>query len=298
MCTILGLRKCENKRKTKCISKYVTTYNSQFYDKNERLKYYNDAYFRRPPVKVIIPEEIIDPEAELERREQERRKLFKFCPPEWTANNIMGLLLPRRTLPYEANIEDTEEDLRQRKCEINAWEESLIVKVIEKQKCPCSTITSHQIDFPPKPIPIKEEEDETEVVEEGTDIIIEIEREEGEEKPREKETPKHDGSMAILIHQQDDREQEERQLKLKKLSQKRPLDFTFEDSSRFSPTGMRQKWGFAQSACRYKLSEYRESISKVGCIIMKNNIHDHRNCPPWRCEHKLEDECLHFPDES
>lgn len=70
----------------------------------------------------------------------------------------------------------------------------------------------------------------------------------------------------------------------------KPFKITFADSSRFISSGGYSHWRTSGNAFakRANFSEYMDTISKNGCVVMKNNIHDHRNCANGKhCMHKI-----------
>ncbi|XP_068140280.1 uncharacterized protein [Drosophila tropicalis] len=73
----------------------------------------------------------------------------------------------------------------------------------------------------------------------------------------------------------------------------KPFKTAFADSSRFVASGNNSHWN--TSPTTYKklpnFSEYMDSISRNGCIIMRNKLHDHSKCLQNYCRHELKFTC-------
>ncbi|KAM7353214.1 uncharacterized protein ACRADG_005395 [Cochliomyia hominivorax] len=74
----------------------------------------------------------------------------------------------------------------------------------------------------------------------------------------------------------------------------KPFKITFADSSRFINSGNNSHWRSNVSAKKTKFSEYMDTINKIGCVIMKNNIHDHQKCTGKHCRHQLIHACTNL----
>ncbi|XP_061402048.1 uncharacterized protein LOC133337854 [Musca vetustissima] len=72
----------------------------------------------------------------------------------------------------------------------------------------------------------------------------------------------------------------------------KPFKISFADSNRFINSGNNSHWRsgevFKKNA---NFTEYMDTINKIGCVIMKNNLHDHRKCSGKHCRHQLVHTC-------
>lgn len=74
----------------------------------------------------------------------------------------------------------------------------------------------------------------------------------------------------------------------------KPFKLSFVDSSRFISSGNNSHWRSNFFVKKAKFSEYMDTISKLGCAITKNNIHDHQKCNKTNCRHKLVHGCMNL----
>lgn len=71
----------------------------------------------------------------------------------------------------------------------------------------------------------------------------------------------------------------------------KPFKISFGDSARFINSGNNSHWRTAAFKKRANFTEYMDSISRVGCVIMRNNIHNHQKCSSKHCRHQLVHNC-------
>lgn len=73
----------------------------------------------------------------------------------------------------------------------------------------------------------------------------------------------------------------------------KPFKTTFSDSSQFVNSGSNSHWKTGTNAFRKdpNFTEYMDSISRNGCIIMRNKLHDHSKCLANHCKHELRFNC-------
>lgn len=73
----------------------------------------------------------------------------------------------------------------------------------------------------------------------------------------------------------------------------KPFKTTFADSSSFVDSGSNSHWSAAPTTYRKmpNFSEYMDSISRNGCVIMRNKLHDHSKCLAKYCKHDLKFTC-------
>lgn len=71
----------------------------------------------------------------------------------------------------------------------------------------------------------------------------------------------------------------------------KPLRISFADSSRFINSGDNSHWRSNAFTKRLNFTEYMDSINKIGCVIVKNNIHNHKKCTEKHCRHPLVHGC-------
>ncbi|XP_065358419.1 uncharacterized protein LOC135952423 [Calliphora vicina] len=74
----------------------------------------------------------------------------------------------------------------------------------------------------------------------------------------------------------------------------KPFKISFADSSRFIKSGNNSHWRSNVFTKRAKFTEYMDTINKIGCVIMKNNIHDHQKCTGKHCRHQLIHACTNL----
>lgn len=74
----------------------------------------------------------------------------------------------------------------------------------------------------------------------------------------------------------------------------KPFKISFADSSRFINSGNSSHWRSNVFTKKAKFSEYMDTINKIGCIVMKNNIHDHQKCTKNHCRHQLLHACTNL----
>lgn len=72
------------------------------------------------------------------------------------------------------------------------------------------------------------------------------------------------------------------------------FNISFADSSRFINSGNNSHWRSNVFSKKAKFSEYMDTINKIGCVIMKNNIHDHQKCTENHCRHQLLHGCANL----
>lgn len=74
----------------------------------------------------------------------------------------------------------------------------------------------------------------------------------------------------------------------------KPFKISFTDSARFINSGNNSHWRSKAFVTRTNFSEYMETISRNGCVIIKNNIHDHSKCGSngKHCRHPLLNVCI------
>lgn len=73
----------------------------------------------------------------------------------------------------------------------------------------------------------------------------------------------------------------------------KPFKTTFSDSSQFIESGSNSHWSAAPTTYRKMptFTEYMDSISRNGCVIMRNKLHDHSKCLAKYCKHELKFTC-------
>ncbi|TDG46752.1 hypothetical protein AWZ03_006799 [Drosophila navojoa] len=73
----------------------------------------------------------------------------------------------------------------------------------------------------------------------------------------------------------------------------KPFQATFSDSAQFVNSGNNSHWKTASSTFSKSpnFSEYMDSISRNGCIIMRNKLHDHSKCLANHCRHEIRFNC-------
>ncbi|XP_064556898.1 uncharacterized protein LOC135441286 [Drosophila montana] len=73
----------------------------------------------------------------------------------------------------------------------------------------------------------------------------------------------------------------------------KPFKTSFSDSSQFVNSGNNSHWKTAGSTFRKvpNFTEYMDSISRNGCIIMRNKLHDHSKCLANHCRHEIRFNC-------
>ncbi|XP_034667009.1 uncharacterized protein LOC117900673 [Drosophila subobscura] len=73
----------------------------------------------------------------------------------------------------------------------------------------------------------------------------------------------------------------------------KPFKTSFADSSRFVASGNNSHWNAAPATYRKvpDFTEYMDSISRNGCVIMRNKLHDHSKCLANYCKHELKFTC-------
>ena len=74
----------------------------------------------------------------------------------------------------------------------------------------------------------------------------------------------------------------------------KPFKISFADSSRFITSGNNSHWRSNIFTKKAKFTEYIDTISKIGCVIMRNNIHDHKKCTEKHCRHQLVHACTNL----
>lgn len=74
----------------------------------------------------------------------------------------------------------------------------------------------------------------------------------------------------------------------------KPFKISFADSSRFINSGNNSHWKSNVFAKRANFTEYMDTINKIGCVIMKNNLHDHQKCRAKHCRHQLVHACTNL----
>lgn len=73
----------------------------------------------------------------------------------------------------------------------------------------------------------------------------------------------------------------------------KPFQAKFADSAQFVNSGNNSHWKTASSTFSKSpnFSEYMDSISRNGCIIMRNKLHDHSKCLANHCRHEIRFNC-------
>lgn len=75
----------------------------------------------------------------------------------------------------------------------------------------------------------------------------------------------------------------------------KPFKISFADSARFVNSGNNSHWNskevFNKKA---NFTEYMDTINKIGCVIMKNKLHDHHKCSGRHCRHQLVHTCANL----
>lgn len=72
----------------------------------------------------------------------------------------------------------------------------------------------------------------------------------------------------------------------------KPFKISFADSNRFINSGNNSHWrGGDVFKKKANFTEYMDTINKIGCVIMKNNLNDHRKCSGKHCRHQLVHTC-------
>ncbi|EDW54068.1 uncharacterized protein LOC6613169 [Drosophila sechellia] len=73
----------------------------------------------------------------------------------------------------------------------------------------------------------------------------------------------------------------------------KPFKTSFSDSSQTIESGSNSHWNSAPTTYRKvpTFSEYMDSISRNGCVIMRNKLHDHSKCLAKYCKHELKFTC-------
>uniref|UniRef100_A0A1A9UH51 Uncharacterized protein n=1 Tax=Glossina austeni TaxID=7395 RepID=A0A1A9UH51_GLOAU len=74
----------------------------------------------------------------------------------------------------------------------------------------------------------------------------------------------------------------------------KPFKISFADSARFISSGNNSHWRSNIFAKRADFSEYMDTINKIGCVIMRNNIHNHQKCSNKHCRHQLIHTCANL----
>lgn len=74
----------------------------------------------------------------------------------------------------------------------------------------------------------------------------------------------------------------------------KPFKISFADSARFINSGNNSHWRCSGFGKKANFTEYMDTINKAGCVIMKNNIHDHRKCTTKHCRHILTHACTNL----
>jgi len=77
----------------------------------------------------------------------------------------------------------------------------------------------------------------------------------------------------------------------------KPMKMSFGDSNRFVDSGNNSHWRGSSFKKHATITEYMDVISRNGCVIMKNRIHDHSKCTKNHCAHTLKNKCLHIEKE-
>lgn len=65
----------------------------------------------------------------------------------------------------------------------------------------------------------------------------------------------------------------------------RPKKFSFTDSANFNTEPETSHWSAPSFGKTYTFSEYMDGVSKTGCVILQNKIHDHSKCNKDACNH-------------
>lgn len=77
----------------------------------------------------------------------------------------------------------------------------------------------------------------------------------------------------------------------------KPFKIAFGDSNRFINSGNNSHWKCTSFNKKANFSEYMDTINKSGCIIMKNNLHDHSRCNKGKhCKHQIIFACNNVKD--
>ncbi|XP_030381223.1 uncharacterized protein LOC115629053 [Scaptodrosophila lebanonensis] len=73
----------------------------------------------------------------------------------------------------------------------------------------------------------------------------------------------------------------------------KPFKTTFADSTQFVNSGDNSHWNVSSNTYRKspQFTEYMDSISRNGCVIMRNRLHDHSRCLPNYCRHEIKFTC-------
>lgn len=67
----------------------------------------------------------------------------------------------------------------------------------------------------------------------------------------------------------------------------KPKKFDISECAKFANVGRSSREEQRVVGCENHFSEYMDGISKLGCTIIKNNIHSHVRCFPKRCHHDI-----------